>query len=225
MNQVIDFNSLHQDCSSSCASSHCESTPKWNPDACLNNAGPQLDSLIDDMQAEDMIGFVNETYRVCNVVPTSKAAEYQCQLGTQTSLQIVASALHLMARCYTPDDNMTTVPAFDPEACQVSIYNTYQGAINLIRKCAERMERSPMESMGGRIRKVAAGLESQLESTTNMLTLLSLSYHHFSEAARQIIEIIRWDIWRNNHWVWLQENLNGSTQIRIFQFRYSLVLQ
>ena len=66
------------------------------------------------------------------------------------------------------------------------------------------------------MQEVGEGLNRKASQAKNTWDLLSMSWTHLSWASRSIIELIRWDIWRNNHWLWLMQNLEGNGTIQEF---------
>jgi len=214
---IMDFTAVHEDCKGSCALSVCETKPdSWKPDGCVHATAPKLDRMFDEMRVLDIVEYVNETFRTCPVVPSSKPVQYQCEMGTKTALQVLASALHLMSRCYVPDgpSNFTVLPEMDADFCMNGLHSTYFGVINLVRGLADKMAHGPQEAMAPRLRKIADELEHEMRTESTVVHLLGMMWGHISEVARKIIDLIRWDIWRNNHWVWLTENLHGNGTIQ-----------
>ena len=100
-----------------------------------------------------MVNYVNDTFQTCSVVPTAKHVEFACKFGTTTALQILASGLHIMARCFVKLDNHSTpeLEQRDQEFCIQAASAAFVGSHNLLERLEMRMQNSPMESMGRRI--------------------------------------------------------------------------
>ena len=89
----------------------CESNVLWDANNCIHDTAPSLDHLFVGQGVSDMVEYVNDTFKTCGVVPSARNVEYACKFGTTAAMQILASELHLMAKCFVPleDENATSL--------------------------------------------------------------------------------------------------------------------